>query len=175
MFSGWGLSWAGWLDNRRGEWWLGAQLALIAAHLLPVWPVPAFWGLVSWPRLLFGFGLLLLAFGLIRAVQALLSLGASLSPLPVPKQHNQLIRTGVYVHCLHPMYQAGLLCSLGVVVATGGLFYLGLFLVLAMVLRGKARFEELALRQLHPDYVAYAAITPAIVRDCPGLDWRCIE
>ena len=78
MFSGWGLSWAGWLDNRRGEWWLVAQLALIAAHLLPVWPVPAFWGLVSWPRPLFGFGLLLLAFGLIRAVQALLSLGASL-------------------------------------------------------------------------------------------------
>jgi protein-S-isoprenylcysteine O-methyltransferase Ste14 len=163
------------LDNRRGEWWLGAQLALIAAHLLPVWPVPAFWGLVSWPRLLFGFGLLLLAFGLIRAVQALLSLGASLSPLPVPKQHNQLIRTGVYGHCRHPMYQAVLLCSLGVVVATGSLFHLGLFLVLAMVLRGKARFEELALRQLHPDYVAYAAITPAIVRDCPGLDWRCIE
>jgi protein-S-isoprenylcysteine O-methyltransferase Ste14 len=130
---------------------------------------------VSWPRLLFGFGLLLLAFGLIRAVQALLSLGASLSPLPVPKQHNQLIRTGVYGHCRHPMYQAVLLCSLGVVVATGSLFHLGLFLVLAMVLRGKARFEELALRQLHPDYVAYAAITPAIVRDCPGLDWRCIE
>ena len=175
MFSGWGLSWAGWLDNRRGEWWLVAQLALIAAHLLPVWQVPAFWGLVSWPRPLFGFGLLLLAFGLIRAVQALLSLGASLSPLPVPKQHNQLIRTGVYGHCRHPMYQAVLLCSLGVVVATGSLVHLGLFLSLALVLRGKARFEELALRQLHPDYVAYAVTTPAIVRDCPGLDWRCIE
>ena len=175
MFSGWGLSWAGWLDNRRGEWWLVAQLALIAAHLLPVWPVPAFWGLVSWPRPLFGFGLLLLAFGLIRAVQALLSLGASLSPLPVPKQNNQLISTGVYGHCRHPMYQAVLLCSLGVVVATGSLVHLGLFLSLALVLRGKARFEELALRQLHPDYVAYAVTTPAIVRDCPGLDWRCIE
>jgi protein-S-isoprenylcysteine O-methyltransferase Ste14 len=124
---------------------------------------------------LFGFGLLLLAFGLIRAVQALLSLGASLSPLPVPKQHNQLIRTGVYGHCRHPMYQAVLLCSLGVVVATGSLVHLGLFLSLALVLRGKARFEELALRQLHPDYVAYAVTTPAIVRDCPGLDWRCIE
>ena len=175
MFSGWGLSWAGCLDNRRGEWWLAAQLALIAAHFLPVWPVPGFWGLVSWPRLLFGFGVLLLAFGLIRAVQALLSLGASLSPLPVPKQHNQLIRTGVYGHCRHPMYQAVLLCSLGVVVATGSLVHLGLFLSLALVLRGKARFEELALRQLHPDYVAYAVTTPAIVRDCPGLDWRCIE
>ena len=175
MFSGWGLSWAGWFDNRRGEWWLAAQLALIAAHLLPVWPVPAFWGLVSWPRLLLGLGLLLLVVGLIRAVQALLSLGASLSPLPVPKQHNQLICTGVYSHCRHPMYQAVLICSLGVVVATGSLVHLGLLLALAGVLRGKARFEELALRQLHPDYVAYATSTPAIVRDCPGLDWRCTE
>ncbi len=175
MFSGWGLSWAGWFDNRRGEWWLAAQLALIAAHLLPVWPVPAFWGLVSWSRLLLGLGLLLLVVGLIRAVQALLSLGASLSPLPVPKQHNQLICTGVYSHCRHPMYQAVLICSLGVVVATGSLVHLGLLLALAVVLRGKARFEELALRQLHPDYVAYATSTPAIVRDCPGLDWRCTE
>ena len=134
MFSGWGLSWAGWLDNRRGEWWLAAQLVLITAHLLPVWPAPAFWGLVSWPRLLFGFGLFLLALGLIRAVQSLLSLGASLSPLPVPKHHNQLIRTGVYSHCRHPMYQAVLICSLGVVLATGSLVHLGLLLALAVVL-----------------------------------------
>jgi protein-S-isoprenylcysteine O-methyltransferase Ste14 len=73
------------------------------------------------------------------------------------------------------MYQAVLLCSLGVVVATGSLVHLGLFLALALVLRGKARFEELALRQLHPDYVAYAVTTPAIVRDCPGLDWRALN
>ena len=38
MFSDWGFSWGGWLDNRRGEWWLLAQLLLITAHLLPVWP-----------------------------------------------------------------------------------------------------------------------------------------
>jgi protein-S-isoprenylcysteine O-methyltransferase Ste14 len=130
---------------------------------------------VSWPRLLFALGLLLLALGLIRAVQSLLSLGASLSPLPVPKQHNQLIRTGVYSNCRHPMYQAVLLCSLGVVMATGSLVHLGLFVTLAVVLRGKARFEELALRQLHPDYVAYAASTPAIAEQWPGLDWRSLE
>jgi hypothetical protein len=50
-----------------------------------------------------------------------------------------------------------------------------LFLALALVLRGKARFEELGLRQLHPDYVAYAAATPAIVRYWPGLDWRALN
>ena len=93
----------------------------------------------------------------------------------MPKQHNQLIRTGMYSHCRHPMYQAVLLCSLGVVMATGSLVHLGLFVTLAVVLRGKARFEELALRQLHPDYVAYAASTPAIANHWPGLDWRSLE
>ena len=81
MFSDWGFSWGGWWDNRRGEWWLLAQLLLIAAHLLPVWPAPASWGLVSWPRSLFGVGLFLLALGLVRAIQALFCLGSSLSPL----------------------------------------------------------------------------------------------
>ncbi|MBM5828259.1 MAG: S-isoprenylcysteine methyltransferase, partial [Cyanobacteria bacterium M_surface_7_m2_040] len=40
MLSRWGFSWVGWRDNRRGEWWLAAQLLLIAAHLLPPWPAP---------------------------------------------------------------------------------------------------------------------------------------
>ena len=67
MFSDWGFSWGGWLDNRRGEWWLLAQLLLITAHLLPVRPAPASFGVAIWPKPLFGLGLLLLAFGLFRA------------------------------------------------------------------------------------------------------------
>ena len=63
MFSDWGFSWGGWLDNRRGEWWLLAQLLLITAHLRPAWPAPANFGVESWPPPLFGLGLLLLAFG----------------------------------------------------------------------------------------------------------------
>jgi protein-S-isoprenylcysteine O-methyltransferase Ste14 len=81
----------------------------------------------------------------------------------------------MYSHCRHPMYQAVLMCSLGVVVATGSLFHLGLFVTLAVVLSGKARFEEFGLRQLHPDYVAYAASTPAIAKHWPGLDWCILE
>lgn len=33
-------------DNRRGEWWLIAQMALIVAHLLPATPLPPPW---VWP------------------------------------------------------------------------------------------------------------------------------
>ena len=41
----WGLSWAGLRDNRHGEWWLLAQLTLIAAHALPPEPPLAALGL----------------------------------------------------------------------------------------------------------------------------------
>ena len=119
MFSDWGFSWGGWLDNRRGEWWLLAQLLLITAHLLPVWPAPASFGVAIWPKPLFGLGMLLLAFGLFRALEAFRCLGASLSPLPAPKPANQLIATGTYAICRHPLYRAVLLCSAGVVLATG--------------------------------------------------------
>ena len=172
MFSNWGFTWGGWLDNRRGEWWLAAQLVLITAHLLPVWPSPAFWGIASWPVLLFFAGLLLLGLGLLMAIQSLISLGTSLSPLPAPKLFGHLVQSGSYSHCRHPLYRALLLCSLGVVIATGSLLHLVLLLSLAAVLRRKARFEERGLLHSHPEYSLYVASTPAIAAFVPGLDWQ---
>ena len=172
MPSGWGLSWGGWLDNRRGEWWLLAQLLLITAHLLPAAPPLAFWGLTAWPPLLRLTGVLILLTALLLAARSLLSLGASLSPLPAPRDDNQLIRNGSYSHCRHPLYQAVLMASLGVVIATGSLLHLSLLLALAAVLRGKARREEQELAERHPEYLTYMASTPAIVPRLPGLDWR---
>lgn len=43
-----GILLGGLRDNRRGEWWLIAQMALIVAHLLPATPSPASLGL-AWP------------------------------------------------------------------------------------------------------------------------------
>ena len=173
MPSGWGLSWGGWLDNRRGEWWLLAQLLLITAHILPATPPVTSLGLTAWPRPLELAGVLILLAALLLAARSLLSLGASLSPLPAPRDDNQLVRNGAYSHCRHPLYQAVLLASLGVVIASGSLLHLMLLLALAAVLRGKARREEQALAERHPDYLSYMASTPAIVPWLPGLDWRC--
>ena len=138
MFSGWGLSWGGWLDNRRGEWWLLAQLLLITAHLLPPWPAHADWGLDIWPRPVFIVGVLLLLSGFGVAAQAFAALGSSLSPLPEAKQGNRLICQGPYQRCRHPMYQAVLLCSLGVLLAIGSLLHLLLLLGLVAVLGGQS-------------------------------------
>ena len=172
MFSDWGLSWGGWLDNRRGEWWLLAQLILISAHLLPPWPAPTVLGLETWPRPAFIVGMLLLLSGIVMAAQAFAPLGSSLSPLPAAKQGNRLIRQGPYQRCRHPMYQAVLLCSLGVVLALGSLVHLLLLMGLIAVLGYKARREERSLLELHADYVNYRSTTPAIASGLPWLDWR---
>jgi protein-S-isoprenylcysteine O-methyltransferase Ste14 len=168
---GWQFSWAGWFDNRHGEWWLLAQLALIAAHLLPPWPAPGSWG-YAWPLPMALAGAALFLVGLLLAAQAFWRLGVNLTPLPDPKPGAELVISGAYSRCRHPMYQAVLLCSLGVVLALGSLLHLALLLGLCAVLGGKARREERMLSLLHPEYTAYRAATPAIVPGLPWLDWR---
>jgi len=168
---GWGLSWGGWLDNRRGEWWLLAQLALIAAHLLPPWPAPGSWG-YAWPLPLAALGAVLFVVGLVLAAQAFWRLAPSLTPLPDPKPGAALITAGAYGRCRHPLYQAILICSLGVTLTLGSLLHLALLLALCAVLGGKARREERQLLPIPPDYAAYRAATPAIVPGLPWFDWR---
>jgi len=167
----WGFSREGLRDNRRGEWWLIAQLALIAAHLLPPAPPPSALGLV-WPLGLRLLGWGVFALGLALAARAAWNLGASLTPLPEPMPSAELVTTGAYGYCRHPLYQAVVLCSLGVTLALGSLLHLALLLTLSAVLSGKARREERRLLELHPDYAAYRASTPAILPAVPGLDWR---
>jgi protein-S-isoprenylcysteine O-methyltransferase Ste14 len=169
--SQWGFSWEGLGDNRRGEWWLMAQLALIAAHLLPPMPPPAALGL-AWPPGLLLLGWCTFAVGLVLAGQAVRVLGGSLTPLPEPMPGTPLVTSGAYGRCRHPLYQAVLVCSLGVTVALGSLGHLVLLLALALVLSGKARREERRLVELHRGYGAYRANTAAIVPGLPGLDWR---
>ena len=70
------------------------------------------------------------------------------------------------------MYQAVLLCSLGVVIGVGSLLHLLLLLLLVMVLGGKARREERILLALHPNYASYRRSTAAIIPNLPWLDWR---
>jgi protein-S-isoprenylcysteine O-methyltransferase Ste14 len=110
--------------------------------------------------------------GLLLAAQAFWRLGPSLTPLPDPKPGAALITSGAYGRCRHPLYQAILICSLGVALALGSLLHVALLLGLCAVLGGKARREERQLLVLHPEYSAYRAATAAIVPGLPWLDWR---
>ena len=150
-----------------------AQMLLIGLHLLPAVPSPQSLGL-AWPLPLRLLGLLLLLVGFVLGAQGFLHLGENLSPLPEPLPGSKLVTDRAYSRCRHPLYQAVLICSLGVVLALGSLMHLGLLLALAIVLSFKARREERRLCQLFPSYEAYCACTPAIVPSLPGLDWRSV-
>lgn len=167
----WGFTRAGWRDNRRGEWWLAAQLLLLAAQLLPAWPAPAVLGLV-WPWPLRAAGALLVLFALVGAFRSLRQLGASLTPLPEPMVGAALVTEGPYGNCRHPLYQQILVGASGMALLLGSPLHLALLLALAAVLGGKARREERSLLAQHPGYAAYRAVTPAIVPHLPWLDWR---
>ena len=147
MMRDWGLSWGGWLDNRRGEWWLLGQLVLIALDIaLPAWPLR--W---SSPQGLMVVGVVVLLGGLVLAAAAFVQLGSSLTPLPEPMPKAELKAQGLYGFCRHPLYLAVLVCALGMALIKGGVLHPLLLLGLAVLLRGKAKREEQALLRHYPD------------------------
>ena len=162
MMRDWGLSWGGWLDNRRGEWWLLGQLVLIAMDIaLPAWPLR--W---SSPQGLMVVGVVVLIAGLVLAAAAFVQLGSSLTPLPEPMPNAELKAQGLYGFCRHPLYLAVLMCALGMALIKGGVLHPLLLLGLTVLLRGKAKREEQALLRHYPDYGAYQQRVPAFF---PGL------
>ena len=162
MMRDWGLSWGGWLDNRRGEWWLLGQLVLIALDIaLPAWPLR--W---SSPQGLMVVGVVVLIAGLVLAAAAFVQLGSSLTPLPEPMPKAELKAQGLYGFCRHPLYLAVLVCALGMALIKGGVLHHLLLLGLVVLLRGKAKREEQALLRQYPDYGAYQQRVPAFF---PGL------
>lgn len=162
MMRDWGLSWGGWLDNRRGEWWLLGQLVLIAMDIaLPAWPLR--W---SSPQGLMVVGVVVLIAGLVLAAAAFVQLGSSLTPLPEPMPNAELKAQGLYGFCRHPLYLAVLVCALGMALIKGGVLHPLLLLGLSVLLRGKAKREEQALLRHYPDYGAYQQRVPAFF---PGL------
>ena len=162
MMRDWGLSWGGWLDNRRGEWWLLGQLVLIALDIaLPAWP-----SLWRSPQGLMVVGVVALIGGLLQAAVAFLQLGSSLTPLPEPMPKAELKAQGLYGFCRHPLYLAVLVCALGMALIKGGVLHPLLLLGLTVLLRGKAKREEQALLRHYPDYGAYQQRVPAFF---PGL------
>ena len=162
MMRDWGLSWGGWLDNRRGEWWLLGQLVLIALDIaLPAWPLR--W---SSPQGLMVVGVVVLIAGLVLAAAAFVQLGSSLTPLPEPMPNAELKAQGLYGFCRHPLYLAVLMCALGMALIKGGVLHPLLLLGLSVLLRGKAKREEQALLRHYPDYGAYQQRVPAFF---PGL------
>lgn len=173
-FSGWNLNWRGLLNNAQGEWWwLGQMVLILAVILLPAWP--GSWSdlaplAMRWVCQVIGW--MLLGGGALLASQALITLGVNLSPLPEPKAGIDLVSTGPYRLCRHPVYLAVLLCATGVMLIRLSVLHGLLLLTLVLVLRGKAQREERRLLQMHPTYGPLFADSPGLAPGIPGLNWR---
>ena len=169
ILSEWGFTWKGLKDNRSGEWWLIAQISLIAVHLLPPY-ISLNLKIIN--TSIPSKGLYIIIIGFFLAIIAFASLGDNLSPLPEPKKGANLVIIRSYKYCRHPIYQAILVCSLGTVIYLDSVIHLILFVLLSLVLRGKALREEEKLLKIHSEYNRYRKITPALIPRIPLLDWR---
>lgn len=145
-----------WWKGQRGEWYVVAQIALIALVFLGPRNVT---GSQRWPTgpaavaTVVGVGLMISGFSLL--VTALLRLGAGLTPLPYPKHDSTLIQTGPYAIVRHPMYGGGIALAYGWALAIHGWLTLIYATILFIFLDIKADREERWLVGVHPDYPAY--------------------
>jgi protein-S-isoprenylcysteine O-methyltransferase Ste14 len=137
--------------NTSTAWALvGAQFGLIVG--LIVLPPGDLWGQTLTAGIVAG---VLIAVGLLVALAAGLRLGGALTPLPIPKEGQSLVTTGIYRFVRHPIYTGVLVAAAGLVVWGGSLAHLIGWLALYVVLSVKAAGEEAMLASLHDGYEDY--------------------
>ena len=167
--SRWGFSKNGICTNRRGEWWLFGQISLILAHLLPAYPTSK---LITENVYIKTSGSILIFLGFFLCLNAFISLGKNLSPLPDPMLNSKLVKTNAYKTCRHPIYRAIIIFSLGVSLYLASLLHIALLISLCLILKGKALREEKFLSLKYSSYNTYMSNTPAIIPWLPFLDWH---
>jgi protein-S-isoprenylcysteine O-methyltransferase Ste14 len=149
-------------DLRTGRLLVIAQLALVVVLVLlrrrGDWPVPR--GL----EVACVFAVVL---GLVIMVLGGTTLGRGLSATPLPNAHAQLRTGGLYRFVRHPIYSGLLLAAAAITVASGSVFRLVVFVLLAVLISVKARWEETRLVARFEGYGAYAARTPRFVPFLP--------
>lgn len=145
-----------WWRGARGEWYVAAQIALMALVFfgprtlpgLPAWPLPL-------ARVSTFAGAALMLVGAALFLAALRRLGAALTPLPYPKPDAGLVQTGPYALVRHPIYAGGIVLAFGWALVAQGWLTLVLATVLVVVLDLKSTREERWLAERFPDYRDY--------------------
>ena len=150
---------APWWKGTRGEWYVLAQIALIALILVGprTWPGG---GLLSfpYPQAWSVAGLALIVAGAFLMIGGGLWLGRrNITPLPYPREEARLVDSGPYRLVRHPMYAGGILIALGWTIWVRGPLTLAYTLVVVVLLDVKSRREERWLRGKFPGYAAYQA------------------
>lgn len=145
-----------WWKGSRGEWYVVAQIILIAAVFFGPRTLPYF---PAWPetiaRISFFIGMVLAAAGCTLLLAGLVRLGSNLTPLPYPKQHATLVQTGPYRFVRHPMYAGGIALAYGWALLVGGWLTLVYATILFLFFDVKSNREERWLKSKFPDYADY--------------------
>ena len=144
-------------DKSRGYAYVALQFVLLGVLLTAPRLAEPYGALTPFVSLL---GLVLMALASVVLLVSFVALGNSLTASPLPKQRGQLVTTGLYAYVRHPIYSGLLLLSLGVVLDAGWWPQLVVALMLFLLLRIKAQFEESLLRKAYPKYASYALKTP---------------
>jgi protein-S-isoprenylcysteine O-methyltransferase Ste14 len=133
---------------------VAGQLVLLLIVALAPWlaPHPGYGaGALVWRAL----GGVVAAAGALLGGVAGLGLGASLTPLPYPRERGALVVHGAYAWVRHPIYVAVVLLALGWSGLWGSGAGFGVSLLLALWLDQKARREERWLAARWPEYRDY--------------------
>ncbi len=153
-----------WWRGTRGEWYVVAQVALMALVLLGPRTVP---GLPEWPASSFLpcrlAGLLLMLAGGALLFVSVFRHGRNLTPLPRPQAGATLIVSGPYRLVRHPMYTGGIGAAFGWALLVHGWLTLGYACALLVFVEFKARREERWLLEKFPGYADYQRRVPRLI------------
>ena len=134
-------------DRTRLIGWVlvAAQAVLLVLFLV----LPKRRSLFAPPDVLDVLGILLMIAGLAVVIVSLVSLGAALTPTPVPQESAALRTNGIYALVRHPVYSGILVAALGFTLAVGSIWQVVLWLALAAFFSAKAFWEDRLLADKH--------------------------
>src|SRR6516165_11804311 len=154
------MSASDWLRNRRGEWFVIAQSALMLAIVF----APKLDG-----RNFFRSGIkgraggLFFIVGLGFVVLGSIALGRNLSPFPKPKEKGTLVESGIFSVVRHPIYSGFSLAAFGWSLLWNSIAALIAALLLLAFFDIKARREERWLEKKFTGYAAYRSRVKTLV------------
>ena len=124
---------------------VGVQALLLILLVL----LPKRRSLFAPPDFLDVLGIILMVGGLALVIVSLVSLGAALTPTPVPQESAALRTKGVYSLVRHPVYSGILVAALGFTLAVGSIWQVLMWVALAVFFYAKAFWEDRLLAEKH--------------------------
>lgn len=141
----------------------GLTFALIAAFLLPRWPILRFVNFAPVNRVVSGIGVTICLVGMATLVWSRQSLGRNWSQTVAAKEDHELVTSGPYRWVRHPMYAGGLLAATASAVVAGGGFVF-LAALLAAIFLWRVRAEDQLMEEQFPNaYPEYKKRTKALI------------